>query len=516
MTAEASFRFEDHLTAPRGRGALADAAHVGAAGGAACGDLVRVAVRVEGDRVAAAGFEASGCLAVQAAGSAVVELVEGRSILDVAKVSAGEVASELGGLSPARRHASELAADALHRSLGAAARDGAPSLAPSPGRTLVAMSGGVDSAVAAHLALEAGHEVIAVTLELFSDPATDGTKSCCSPQAVTGARALAHGLGLPHVTLDLRAPFGRSVVDDFVAEHVAGRTPNPCVRCNGLVRFDSMLRLADALGAARLATGHYARIADDGAGPLLVAAADPSKDQSYMLARLAPEELARLWFPLGEFDKPAVRELARAAALPVAEKPESQDLCFLAGTGRGAFLRRHGADRDASLGAQRPGPIVNRAGAVLGRHGGHERFTVGQRRGLGVGSGEPLYVLSKDPVANRVVVGTRAELATTRVEVRAAHLHRSTAAVDRVKLRYRSEPVPCRVEEPVVAGAYDRLTLLLNRPVDGAAPGQTACLMHGEAVVGAAVIVGAGDDRDGEGEARGVTAASERESAHVG
>ena len=151
------------------------------------------------------------------------------------------------------------------------------------------------------------------------------------------------------------------------------------------------------------------------------------------------------------------------------------------------------------------------------RYGGHERFTVGQRRGLGVGSGKPLYVLSKDPSANRVVVGTRDELATTRVEVRAARLHRPAATVDRVKLRYRSEPVPCRVEAPVASGAHDRLTLLLDRAVDGAAPGQTACLMHDEAVVGAAVIAGAsGDDRDVHGEVRGETASSERERAHVG
>ncbi len=285
-------QFEDHLSAPRGLGALAGAPHTGAAGGAACGDLVRVAVRVEGDRIAEAGFDADGCGAARAAGSAVVELIEGRSFREAASVTPDHVSAALGGLIPPKRHAAELAADALHRALGAAARDGAAVLAPDPRRTLVAMSGGVDSAAAAQLALDAGDDVLAVTLELWSDPATDGERSCCSPQAVTGARALAHSMGIPHVTLDLRERFRAEVVDGFIQGYAEGRTPNPCVRCNGEVRFDAMLALAAKLGAARLATGHYARIARDADGPLLRAGRDPLKDQSYMLARLDPAELA--------------------------------------------------------------------------------------------------------------------------------------------------------------------------------------------------------------------------------
>src|SRR5256714_11896439 len=330
--------FARHLSAPRGLGRLADWPHSGAAGGAACGDLVRMAVRVEADTVVEAGFAASGCGAATAAASAVVELVEGEPFLDAAGVTADHVDEALGGLSPAKRHAAELAAEALHRALGAAARDGAPALEPSADRTLVAMSGGVDSAVAARLALDAGHEVLAVTLELWAHPEHDGERSCCSPQAVTGARALAHRVGLPHVTLDLRDAFKQEVVDNFVEEHAQARTPNPCVRCNGLVRFDRMLELASRLGAVRLATGHYARIERDRSGPLLSAAADPRKDQTYMLARLDPHELERLWFPLGDLEKPAVREVARQAGLPVAEKPESQDLCFLAGLDRRRLL----------------------------------------------------------------------------------------------------------------------------------------------------------------------------------
>ena len=304
-----------HLAHPVGLGALAGWPHAGAAGGAACGDLVRIAVRVEGDRVAEAGFDASGCAAVRAAGSAVVELVEGSPLLDAARVTPDAVADALGGLLPASRHAAELAADALHRALGAAARAGAPSLAASSRRTLVAMSGGVDSAAAAQLALDSGDEVIAVTLELWADPATDGERSCCSPQAVTGARALAHRMGIPHFTLDLRERFRAEVVDDFLSGYAEGRTPNPCVRCNGFVRFDAMLELAARLGAARLATGHYARVARDEHGPLVRAAADKRKDQSYMLARLEPEALERLSFPLGRADE-GRRARARARRGP--------------------------------------------------------------------------------------------------------------------------------------------------------------------------------------------------------
>ena len=462
-------RFQDHLAAPRGRGALRDWPHSGAAGGAACGDLIRVAVRLEGDRVAQAGFDAEGCGAAHAAGSAVVELVEGRTLLEAARVTPDDVAAELGGLIPPKRHAAELAADALHRALGTAARDGAIELAPGGPRTLVAMSGGVDSTVAARLALDRGDEVVAVTLELWGDPENDGARSCCSAQAVTGARALAHRMGIPHFTLDLREPFRRDVVDDFVDEHAAGRTPNPCVRCNGLVRFDAMLDLAERVGARSLATGHYARVARDAQGPLLRTAVDPAKDQTYMLARLGPEQLDRLWFPLGELTKPEVRALARDAGLPVADKPESQDLCFLAGTGRTRFLERHGRRRPGR------GEIVGPRGEVLGTHDGHDRFTVGQRKGLKVASSEPLYVLRTDARTNRVTVGPRRALATNRVRLTGLELRRPAEAVDRVKLRYRQPPVACAVEGDVVR---------LREPVDGAAPGQTACLLRGDVVLG--------------------------------
>jgi tRNA-uridine 2-sulfurtransferase len=462
--------FEDHLIAPRGRGRLADAPHQGAAGGAPCGDLITIRVVVEGDRVADASFDASGCGAAQAAGSAVVELVRGQPLLDAARLNAQDISNELGGLSPGKVHAATLAADALHTAIGRAARAGAPRLPHDPNRTLVAMSGGVDSAVAALAAREAGHDVIAVTLELWADPQGDGARSCCSPESVAGARALAYSLGLPHFTLDLRDDFEHDVVDDFVAEHAAGRTPNPCVRCNGLVRFDRMLDLATSLGAARLATGHYARIARDEQGPLVSAAADANKDQSYMLARLNPSILDRLWFPLAELDKPAVRKLAAEAQLAVAEKPESQDLCFLAGIQANDLLRRRGLSGTE-------GDIVDMNGTKLGTHMGHHHFTVGQRRGLGVSSTEPLYVIDKDPRTNTVTVGPKHALKTQTVHLDPVTLHRSADQVTHVKLRYRSDPVPADVN-------CQLSTVNLEAPFDGVTPGQTAVLLSNATVVG--------------------------------
>ena len=458
-----------------------------------------------GARVADAGWEADACGATIAAASAVVERIVGSPLLEVARIGAHEVAEELGGLSAGKFHAAELVADALARALGTAAYEGARLARAN--RTLVAMSGGVDSAVAALLCARGGvdgdgaaapasarasaaadregepaHDVVAVTLELWADEANDAERSCCSASAVRLARGLAHRMGLPHLTLDLREQFRAGVVEPFLADWGAGLTPNPCIRCNGHVRLDAMLDLADRLGARALATGHYARVveADHADGPLLAAAADAWKDQTYMLAALQPESLARMRFPLGGITKPQARRLAAEAELPVASKADSQDLCFLAGTSRAAFLAKHGGIREL------PGEIVDRAGRVIGRHRGHHGFTVGQRRGLGVATNEPLYVLGTDARTNRVIAGTKDELQTTQVHVRGARLYRDGARVDRVKLRYRTNPLPARLVDAdgLCAGSHKALEIELAEPVDGAAPGQMACLMDGETIVG--------------------------------
>jgi tRNA-uridine 2-sulfurtransferase len=464
------------------QGPPAEDAFSGAAGGAACGDLARISLEISDRRVTATTFAAEGCAATRAACACLCEMVDGAGLLEAARIGASEIETGLGGLSPAGRHAAVLAADALHRALSEAASSGVALAEPNPERILVAVSGGVDSAVAALRERDRGAEVVAVTVKLWADPDTDGTRACCSPEAVLGARAVAHSLGIPHFTLDLEGRFRERVVGEFVAGYERGQTPNPCVLCNGEVRIAAMVALADRLGATHLVTGHYARIVDDGEGTLLAEGEDGEKDQSYMLAALPTEVIARLRFPLAELTKPEVREIAERHSLAVAGKPESQDLCFLAGQNKRDFLRRHGGLAD------RPGKVVDRQGRRLADHTGHHHFTVGQRRGTGVAAGRPLYVTGTDPAANTVTVGPREELTAERVRLRGAVMHRDGRRVDRVRLRYHAPAV--RASLVARAGRHEALELTLEEPFDGPAPGQAAVLMSGDTVVGHATIAG--------------------------
>ena len=468
-------RFAEHLSHPHRRGHVPADAFTGTAGGAACGDLVRIDLALDGERVAAAGFEASGCGAAIAAASAAVTLAEGAPLLDAARIGAREVAGELGGLSPGKFHAAELAADALHQALGAAAAARA-ALPAAPGRTLVAMSGGVDSAVAALLAARAGREAVCVTLELWRDPANDAEASCCSAHAVRLARGVAHRMGLPHLTLDLREAFAAGVVAPFLADHAAGLTPNPCVRCNGDVRLDAMLAFADRLGAAELATGHYARVTADG---LLRVAADPAKDQSYMLAALAPGIAGPAALPARRADQAGGARARRAR--PACPWPTSASRRTCASSPAPARRRSWPATAGSARGRERSSTAPAAPSAAIAAS---TSSPSGSARASASAAAEPLYVLGKDAAANTVTVGPRTALATAEVAVRDAVLHRPGAEVDRVKLRYRTRPLGCRVE-PAPDG---RLTLRLAEPADGAAPGQVACLMRGDVVVGHGVI----------------------------
>ncbi|HEU4461159.1 MAG TPA: tRNA 2-thiouridine(34) synthase MnmA [Solirubrobacterales bacterium] len=475
--------FEAYLQDESRFGPAVEDAFTGAAGGAACGDLARISLTVADGRIDSVSVDSEGCGATKAATAAVAEMVDGAPVLDAALVDIDTVDAAVGGLTPAKRHAAQLATDALHRALQRVASSSLNLNADSarPQRVAVAMSGGVDSAVAALLAREEGAEVVGITVKLWADPETDGTKACCSPEAVLGARALAHQLGIPHFTLDLEQDFRRRVVDRFVGGYAEGSTPNPCILCNGEVRLGAMIDLAERVGAERLLTGHYARIVEDGDGPLLAGAADQAKDQSYMLAALPPELLSRLGFPLTELTKTEVREIAARHGLAVARKAESQDLCFLAGQGKRGFLRRHGGLDD------REGAVLDRSGRAVGRHRGHHNFTVGQRRGTGVSLNEPAYVLATDARTNTVTVGTRAELERRSVSVRDAVLHRDGATVDAVKLRYRSRALPAAVAA-AGKGRHPSLEVELGEPFAGVAPGQTAVLMAGDRIVGHGTI----------------------------
>jgi tRNA-uridine 2-sulfurtransferase len=414
---------------------------------AECGDLAWIELAVERNRIVSARGDGTG----------MAELC--RAVRDLTTLEAAAVRGE------------PLAVDALHDALGPAVAAG-----PAESRVAVAMSGGVDSAVALHRARGAGGEPVGVTLRLWADPSgSSSERVCCSPAAVFAARETCHELGLPHVTLDLRGAFRRAVVRPFVSGYARGETPNPCVRCNGSFRFAALLAFARRVGAQKLVTGHYARLEEHRGRLLLARGADPAKDQSYMLARLDPRLLPRLWFPLGDQGKEETRAEARAAGLAAAERPESQEACFLAGDDYRDFLARQGLEGTE-------GPILDEEGRERGRHGGFWRFTPGQRKGLGIAAETPLYTLRTDSRANAVVVGPLASLARTHIGARPGRLFVPVEQVD-AKVRYRSPAAPGRVRAD---GRGFRLTL--DEPAYGVAVGQAAVLYEDDAVVGAGLI----------------------------
>lgn len=473
--------FEHHLEFPVGLGLLPDSIHRGSAGGAACGDLIDFRVDLAEDSKVNCGFDAEGCGALTAAGSAVASLANGRTLIEAASVGIASVSEELGGISASKVHAVELAVDAFHRALGAAA--GEVELQSVEGRRLVAMSGGVDSAVAAHLS--GPSNAIAVTLELWRDSQTDAAASCCSHVAVRRARDMAHEMGIPHLTLDLREEFRTGVVDPWLEGYRTGSTPNPCVQCNGRVRIAPMVDLAKRLGAERLVTGHYARLVtgdpDLPSDTVLREGRFGNKEQAYALCRVPQEVLNYLEFPLGELEKAEVRRIAEAEGLAAAQTPDSQDLCFLAGVGREAFLERHGG-----LGEKR-GSIRDMHGREIGTHRGVHHHTVGQRRGLGIGGGEPLYVVSTDAESNVVTVGCREDTEAREIPLEDIELKLPAGRVRAARLRHHGPIGSARLE----LRGDDSGVLVFEEPIERVAAGQIACLMDGELIVGCAAVSGA-------------------------
>ena len=403
------------------------------------GDWRLVRLSVDGDRIVSADAEG------------LDRPLEGLTLLEAAAV---------GG--------DELAVDALASAIGPIFR-----ARHDPERVAVAMSGGVDSAVAL---LRAGPKAVGVTLRLWIDPAgPDLERACCSPEAVIAARSACHRLGVPHVTIDARREFLRAIVEPFVRGYARGETPNPCIRCNGFFRFGRLLRFAREAGAGRLATGHYARIVEREGRLLLARGADAAKDQSYMLARLDPRALDRIWFPLGEQTKDEIRAEARRAGLAAATRSESQEACFLGGDDYRSFLARQGLPTDA-------GVVEDEQGRPLGTHAGFWGFTPGQRKGLGVAAGSPFYALRTVPGRNAVVVGPKESLARTRVRAE-GRLFADAHRVE-VKLRHGSAAVPGTVE-----ARRRGFEAVLDEPAYGVAAGQAAVLYDHDVVVGAGRVV---------------------------
>lgn len=352
-----------------------------------------------------------------------------------------------------------------------------------PPRVVVAMSGGVDSSVAAALLVEQGYQVIGVMLRLWSEPGSAASNRCCAPEAMAMARRVAEQLGIPFYAVDAREVFHEAVVQSFVDGYAQGITPNPCLACNRQVRWDFLLRRALALGARFLATGHYARLQPGENGSIrLLRALDEDKDQSYVLHVLGQEQLAHALFPLGDYTKPQVRQLARRFGLPVADRPESQDLCFLGKDGYRSFLLR----RFPQL--RRPGPILDRRGETLGRHEGLAFYTVGQRKGLGVSAPAPLYVLEKDLERNALVVGGAEELG--RRQLVAAPVNwiagepPAGAFRSQVKIRYRARAAWAQVQP----GADGRAFVHFDEPQRGVTPGQAAVFYDAEICLGGGII----------------------------
>lgn len=349
---------------------------------------------------------------------------------------------------------------------------------PAGARVVVAMSGGVDSSVAAALVQHAGYEAVGVTLQLYDHGAATGRPgACCAGRDIHDARRVAAHLGIPHYVLDFEERFRREVVEDFAATYAAGRTPVPCIRCNERIKFRDLLQVARALGAAALVTGHYVRRIEGPEGPELHRGADPAKDQSWFLFATTREQLAFCHFPLGGLRKAETRAVAAALGLPVAAKAESQDICFVPDGDHVRVVRSLRPD------AERPGEIVHVDGRVLGRHPGILHYTVGQRRGLGVATGERLYVVAVDGRRHRIVVGPRR--ATL---VRAARLcgvnwlAPAPPAPDQVfavKHRHNQPAVPARVEAD---GAGVRVAFV--EPESGVAPGQACVVYDGTRVLG--------------------------------
>lgn len=359
------------------------------------------------------------------------------------------------------------------------------------------MSGGVDSSLAAALLVEAGHDVVGVTMKTFCYSETPGHgKTCCGLDGIMDARRVADTLGVPHFVFDVEEEFNRDVIDDFVSEYARGRTPNPCVRCNSNTKFRDLLARGEALGCDQIATGHYVRVVHDESGSRLLRGTDPGKDQSYFLWGLPSSMLPKLLFPVGELTKTEVRERARAIELATADKPESQEICFVpTGNYRDLLVKRLGTVHPAL----EPGPLVRSDGTVIGEHAGYAGFTVGQRKGLGGGFPEPMFVLEIRPSTREVVVGTHDEIYSHRVTIGELNWHGPAPEPGRrvdVQLRYRAPVVGATVVE-----RDDELVLDLLEGRPAVTPGQSAVVFDGERVLGGGRI-----DRAASGRASGIVA----------
>lgn len=356
------------------------------------------------------------------------------------------------------------------------------------GRVLVAMSGGIDSSVAAMLLHQQGYEVIGITMKTWDYAHSGGgrkTTGCCSLDDINDARAMAVELGFPHYILDIRSEFGEAIIDNFVDEYLAGRTPNPCVLCNTHIKWDALAKRAEQLDCAYIATGHYARVREENGRYVVGTGLDLQKDQSYVLWGLKQEALAKTMFPIGGYRKSEIRALAAEAGFErLSKKAESYEICFIPDNDYRGFLQRK---RPEQIQSMQEGRFIDSKGNILGTHQGYPFFTVGQRKGLGIALGEPAYVTAIRPESNEVVLGTRAELQQQTMLVRNVNLQKYAELEEghlaTVKIRYKDRGAPATLYTN-----GDLVEVVFEHPVEAIAPGQSAVFYEGDEVLGGGFI----------------------------
>lgn len=468
----------------------------GAGGSLQCGSLITLQIQVKGRLIRAARYRAYGCPATLACADALCEMVEGLPLLEAASISE-ESLSALLGLEPEKQYTAAIALDALQAALGMVLHrqlqnelDTAVIEDTEERGVLLGMSGGVDSGYAAYLLREAGFHVVGLTLRLWNSGAEGGERTCCSLAAARQARTTAHSLGLPHLVLDASQPFHDTVVRYFIREYAAGRTPNPCAKCNARLRFGLLAQAARALGLKHAATGHYARLT--GTASCLTRGVDTRKDQSYVLAEVEPALLSKFLFPLGELTKKTVRAQAAAIGLKGYATVESQEVCFVPDEDYKRFLREQ-------LG-ELPGEVVDAEGRVVGYHTGTYNFTIGQRRGVGVAACHPLYVTAIDSHSRRVTVGPRVDTAVNVLWLDSLVFHEPDEQGP-LTVQVRSAGPPLPVDAITTQG--EAVRVVLGHPAYGVAPGQTGVVYRGSQVALAGTITATERHHPGEPTARG-------------
>ncbi len=475
-------KINQHLKNPQNIGWIDKPDAVSEAGSAGCRNLVKLSAAVKGNQIEEIRFKALGCSWTIAAASYITTLAKGKNLLDAAKIGEEDIYGYFGDFPDDKKNAASSAAEALARLITAYMSRHQNNLYPlKPGRIAVAMSGGIDSSMAAWLLKKEGFELIGLTMNIFApeEKGQDNDKTCCSPKDIRLAKKVCARLGIPHLVIDLENEFKENIIQDFLDEYLQGRTPNPCVECNRFIKFGHLLKKADMLGASSMASGHYCRSEKTGEGVIIKKGKDDTKDQSYMLWRLGQHQLERIKFPLGPYHKSEIKKMGQKYFPFLAQRPESQDICFMGEEGYHHLLSGF---------TIRPGKIINGRGQVLGTHKGFPYYTIGQRRGLGLSWPRPLYVKEIIPSKNVIVVGEKEELLKKGFKSEDMNFIAGKAPASSFKalvmIRYKSEPAEALITMSGKNSAYCNF----KKPQMAITPGQSAVFYQKDLLLGGGVI----------------------------